>query len=208
MTVEDSASIAEFGVIEYKISDILLDNDTSVEALANLIAGRYAQPSLRIDKVMVETKDYSPAQVQQVIGLQLGDVVQVVFTPNNIGDPINQYLTVDAIEHSIVSGSNHKIVFDLSETSLGFVLDELVSATNASMATLTIPPNSSVAFPIGTAIAVVSYGATTCTVAEGAGVTLNSTGGASTDVVIDGQYAGVTLYKVATDSWLAIGAIQ
>ncbi len=85
---------------------------------------------------------------------------------------------------------------------------KLVSATNASMATLTIPPNSSVAFPTGTAIAVVSYGATTCTVAEGAGVTLNSTGGAGADVVIDGQYAGVTLYKVATDTWLAIGAIQ
>jgi len=123
VTVVDSASIAEYGVIEYKISDILLDNDVSVEELANLIVGRYAQPSLRIDKVSVEAKGLSSLQVQDVTGLQLGDVVQVIFTPNNIGDAINQYLTVDAIEHSVAPGS-HTMVFDLSETSLGFVLDD------------------------------------------------------------------------------------
>ena len=123
VTVEDAVSIAEYGIIEYQIRDILLDNDVSVEALGNLIVGRYAQPSLRIDTISVEVKDLSSSQVQEVIGLELGDVVQVIFTPNRVGDAINQFLTVDAIEHS-VSPSNHTMVFDLSETSLGFVLDD------------------------------------------------------------------------------------
>ena len=48
-----------------------------------------------------------------------------MFTPNNIGNPINQFLTVDAIEHAITP-RDHRVTFDLSETSLGFVLDDPV----------------------------------------------------------------------------------
>jgi hypothetical protein len=110
--------------------------------------------------------------------------------------------TVTGITNSLNEQSGLTYTFVLTDAG------KLVSATNASMATLTIPPNSSVAFAVGSAIAVVSYGATTCTVAAGAGVTLNSTGGAGADVVIDGQYAGVTLYKIGTNTWLAVGAIQ
>src|SRR4051812_34601926 len=43
--------------------------------------------------------------------------------------------------------------------------------------TVTVPPNSSVAFPIGTIIEVARYGAGTVAIAAGAGVTIRSRGG-------------------------------
>ena len=123
ITVEDAASIAEFGVIEYSISDVLLDDDIAVAELGNLIAGRYGQPSLRISQISVYVSELTTQQLQDVIALELGNTIEVVFTPNKIGTAINQFLTVDAIEHS-VTPTIHTITFDLSETSLGFVLDD------------------------------------------------------------------------------------
>lgn len=79
---------------------------------------------------------------------------------------------------------------------------KLVSLTNASAITLTVPPNSSVAFPVGTRIDLAQLGAGQVTVAAGAGVTINSYASALSLV---GQYAGATLVKTATDTWLLVG---
>lgn len=78
----------------------------------------------------------------------------------------------------------------------------LVEMNNASANTLTIPPNSSVAFPIGTQIVVEQYGAGQTTFAAGAGVTVRSKDG---NLSIAAQYAGATLIKRATDEWVLMG---
>lgn len=74
----------------------------------------------------------------------------------------------------------------------------LVTASNAAAQTYTVPPNSSVAFPIGTQIDLVQQGAGAVTFAPGSGVTLNSEGSLLT---MGGQYSGATLIKTATDTW-------
>jgi len=66
---------------------------------------------------------------------------------------------------------------------------------------LTVPPNSSVAFPVGTQIIVLQTGAGQCTLTAGSGVTLNATPGNKLRV----QYSGATLIKRATNTWIAIG---
>jgi hypothetical protein len=53
---------------------------------------------------------------------------------------------------------------------------KLVSMSNASSNTLTVPPNSSVAFAVGTRILIEQGGAGTTTIAAGAGVTIQSRG--------------------------------
>ena len=80
--------------------------------------------------------------------------------------------------------------------------DRIVEMNNAAANTLTVPPNSSVAFPTGTRIDVVQYGAGQTTIAAGAGVTIRSKGG---NLKLTGQYSGVTLYKRGTDEWGVIG---
>ena len=82
---------------------------------------------------------------------------------------------------------------------------KLVTASNGSAQTYTVPPNSSVAFDVGTAITIIGIGSGKVTLAQGSGVTINSKDG---DKAIDGQHASVTIIKTATDTWQLIGALQ
>ena len=80
---------------------------------------------------------------------------------------------------------------------------KMVTLSNASAITLTIPTNASVAFPVNTRIDILQYGAGQVTVA-GAGVTINSSG---SKLKLTGQYSGASLWKKATDTWVLIGDI-
>ncbi len=89
-------------------------------------------------------------------------------------------------------------------TSYTLVLTDhtkLITLSNASAITLTVPPNSSVAFAIGSVIDLAQIGAGQVTVAQGSGVTVNSTPG----LKIRAQYSGATLRKTGTDTWLLFG---
>jgi hypothetical protein len=77
-----------------------------------------------------------------------------------------------------------------------------VRMTSASANNLTVPANSSVAFPVGTSIAVRQAGAGVTTLVAGGGVTLNNPGSALT---ISKQNGTVQLIKVATDTWDLLG---
>jgi len=93
-------------------------------------------------------------------------------------------------------------------TTYTFVLTDggkLVTASNGSAQTYTVPPNSSVAFPTGTTITIIGIGAGKVTLAQGSGVTINSK---DSEKAIDGQHASVTIIKTATDTWQLIGALQ
>jgi len=79
----------------------------------------------------------------------------------------------------------------------------VVEMNVAGANTLTIPPNSSVAYPVGTSILVVQTGVGQTTITAGAGVTINSYLG----LKIVGQWAGCTLIKRATDTWVAVGGL-
>jgi hypothetical protein len=77
-----------------------------------------------------------------------------------------------------------------------------IQFSNAGAITFTIPPNSSVAFPVGTVIEMEQSGAGALSVAAGAGVTINSRGA---DLTLAGQYAVASIKKVATDTWTLTG---
>ena len=74
----------------------------------------------------------------------------------------------------------------------------------ASANTLTIPPNSSVAFPVGTQIRVLQTNTGQCTLTAGLGVTINATPG----LKLRTQWASATLIKRATDTWVAVGDLS
>ena len=79
---------------------------------------------------------------------------------------------------------------------------KLITCDNASAIALTIPPNSSVAYGIGTQINIMQLGAGQVTITAGAGVTLRSAG---TKLKTNGQYAVATCCKIASDTWVVIG---
>ena len=98
-------------------------------------------------------------------------------------------------------------------TTYTFVLqdanNELITASNASAQTYSIPTNASVAFPIGAQINIIQIGA--------GQVTINAVTSGTTSVLSNGataaspklrvQYSSATLIKVATDAWYVIGDI-
>ena len=85
---------------------------------------------------------------------------------------------------------------------------KLVTQTNASAITTTIPPNSSVAYPVGAQINVVQLGAGQVTFAQGAGVTIVSTGATASAPKLRAQYSTATAVQTATDTWLVMGDIS
>jgi hypothetical protein len=82
---------------------------------------------------------------------------------------------------------------------------QTVTMSNASANTLTIPANASVAFDVGTVINVIQLGAGATTIEGDTGVTLNGVSAGSG--AINNQYQGVSLLKIATDTWIASGDI-
>ena len=81
---------------------------------------------------------------------------------------------------------------------------KLVTLINASAITLTIPANSSVAYPVGTKIDFAQLGAGQVTVAGAGGVTVNAT----PTLKLREQYSGASCIKTATDTWLLVGDLS
>ena len=118
-------------------------------------------------------------------------VASTVLTAANLNTAFNQ-VTVNA-----QVGTTYTLVL----TDQG----GLVTCDNASAVTVTVPPNSSVAYATGTLIGIAQIGAGQVTIAAGAGVTINSV---SSQLKISARYAGAQLFKLSTNSWLLIGNLS
>ena len=89
-------------------------------------------------------------------------------------------------------------------TSYTFVIGDrlkVVTLNNSSGITLTVPPNSSVAFAVGTSIDIIQLGSGQVTVAGGSGVTVNST----PTLKLRAQYSVGSCLKIATNQWIFMG---
>lgn len=92
-----------------------------------------------------------------------------------------------------VSASSYTLVL----TDAGKFVEMNVSSTS----NLTVPPNSSVAFPLNTMIMISQLTANQVTVVAGAGVIIRSNPG----LKLNGQFAVAALYKKGTDEWYLAG---
>lgn len=98
-------------------------------------------------------------------------------------------------------------VYNTQTASYTLVLadaSKIIEMNVGSANTVTIPTNASVAFPIGTEITVLQYGAGITSIAVASGVTIVSKDNAN---IIANRYSGVTLIKRATNEWYLIGNI-
>jgi hypothetical protein len=81
---------------------------------------------------------------------------------------------------------------------------KVVRVDSATAADVTVPPNSSVAFTVGTVVNVRAVGAGQVTVVAGSGVTVNT----AETLVLSGQWSEVSLHKVGTDEWDLVGDVE
>ena len=118
----------------------------------------------------------------------------------------NKTLTSPTISSATITSPTITIATTTSSASYTLLLTDggkVVEMTSASANTLTIPLNASAAFAVGTSIFVLQAGAGQTTIAGAAGVTVNSYVG----LKLIGQWAGCTLIKRATNTWVAVGGL-
>jgi hypothetical protein len=142
-----------------------------------------------------EFYNYTAAQIALTIADGTGDV-QALAAPTSLAVNSVGFRGLGAV---ITNSHNAAYTFVLADAGLG------VRHTSGSHI-WTIPPESSVAWPDGTVIAILVFDGTTVTVAEGSGVTLNRADGVSGtgSRTITGP-ALATISKWTTNSWYISG---
>ena len=105
--------------------------------------------------------------------------------------------TISISDAAISSKSNN---YTLALADKRTVIEMNIGSAN----TLTVPPNSSVAFPVGAEITVYQYGGGKTQILAGSGVTIRSTPGN----YLRAQYSVATLIKRATDEWILFGDLS
>ncbi len=106
---------------------------------------------------------------------------------------INQYALPVLIQNQ-QTGTTYTLV--LADAS-----NKIVELSNTSAITVTVPLNSSVAYPVGSQIMLLQTNTGQVTVAGAGGVTVNSNPG----LKLRAQWSSATLIKRATDTWVLVG---
>jgi hypothetical protein len=83
-------------------------------------------------------------------------------------------------------------------------LNDLVTMSNASGITLTLPPS---VFSANDTINIAQFGAGQVTFAQGAGVTINSTGATATAPKLRAQWSTASVICTASNTFLVVGDI-
>jgi hypothetical protein len=115
----------------------------------------------------------------------------------------NKTLTAPIINLALNAQTGTTYTFVLSDNG------KLVTASNASAQTYSIPTNASVAYPVGTQINIIQIGAGQVTIqaVTSGTTTVSSTGATATAPKLRAQYSAATLIKASTDLWYVTGDI-
>jgi hypothetical protein len=121
--VDNFQSQGLYGISMLVADDTLLDSDEAALELARYYLGIYQRPELRINSVTVQLEALTDAQQNALLSLEINDVIQVLFTPNNIGSQIDRFGIIIGIDHDIAIDS-HRIKFSLQTAeNLPLILD-------------------------------------------------------------------------------------
>ena len=148
----------------------------------------------------VDTLDSPPHDTQHADANDAIEALQAKVGVNSSAVTTSHEYRINSIEE-LNTNEQTGTTYTLALTDDG----KVVEMNNASANTLTVPPNSSVAFPVGSQILVLQTGAGQTTVAAGAGVTVNSKDG---NLKLSAQWCAATLIKRATDVWVVVGDLS
>jgi|DEB0MinimDraft_10_1074344.scaffolds.fasta_scaffold20794_2 hypothetical protein len=117
-------------------------------------------------------------------------------------DDSNKIATTGYVQNAIERVTINSVSASAYELELADA-GEIIEMDYASANILTVPLNSTKAFPIGTTIDIVQYGSGQTEIAgESAGVVLRSK---NEQLKLTSQYSAATIYKKDTDEWVVFG---
>ena len=135
-------------------------------------------------------------------GLPASGVTNTALTLSDTQTATNKILTAPVITYTINAQTGTTYTPDIDDSK------KIVTCSNASAIAVTIPPNSSVAYAVGTQLTFIQIGAGQVTIGQGSGVTIGSTGATPTAPALRAQYSSATAIKTATDTWIVVGDIE
>jgi hypothetical protein len=125
-TASDSDSQNSYGVVALVQSNLLMSTDAQAQDLADYLLGKYSEPEYRFERLTVVLEDLTPAQQASILSLEIGDISEIKFTPNQTGTQIDKYASIIAIEHDIRPMS-HRITYGFETLDYAsLVLDDLI----------------------------------------------------------------------------------
>jgi hypothetical protein len=116
---EDSASQAAYGPRSYTVNGLLNNDPDELQYLADFLLARFKEPQYRFNSLSVVMDILSESQQDEVLDLEIGDIVQVRFTPSGIPPAIEQYVRIIGISHD---WQNNEKRINLSLERLDFSL--------------------------------------------------------------------------------------
>ena len=125
--VEDITSQGFFGVSTLSKVDLLMNLNSDALTLAQELLNKFRNPGYRFDLVSTNLNALDDEQRAEVLAKDMTDVIQIIFTPNGIGSPINKYGQIIGIQHDITVDGSHIITYRLDTLDFApFVLDDAV----------------------------------------------------------------------------------
>jgi hypothetical protein len=120
----NTTSQAKYGITTTKV-DTLLSTSNAVNSLSAYWVAKYGEPEYRFQDLTVDLDGISGANQTKVLQLELGDIVQIKFTPNGVGSVIQRYGQINKIDHSI-GVDRHHVTFGFGSLQYSFlVLDDV-----------------------------------------------------------------------------------
>lgn len=118
-------SINEYGIFNLTRSDLLINSDTDLESYATFLASKFKDPEYRFKSVQIILDQRTEAQQAEVLALEIGDVVQIKFTPNGIAPAIEKYAEIISLDNAVDS-INHILTIGFSTLDFSLlVLDDI-----------------------------------------------------------------------------------
>lgn len=125
-----TTSADDDGIRTLTLAGLLLDSDDTALEMAQYLATVYSTGEARVSEISVVLDDslHTADELAAMLAVELNDVVSITWTPNGVGDPIEQTLVVEGITHRI-SVDRHDLILSLGKRDgrAPFLLD---SATN------------------------------------------------------------------------------
>lgn len=122
---QNTRSRTAYGISAESV-ETLVNSVTQLQNLADFIVAKYADPEYRFSGVDLNLDKMTAPNRAAVLGLEIGDIILIKFTPNNVGAAIEQYGQIIRVDHDI-DGTRHDMTIGVASLDFTFlVLDDAV----------------------------------------------------------------------------------